>query len=122
MQNTTTMKPKIKKKNWIVRLITRKNIRAITLAPFGIYLREDVYEEQNEKTINHEKIHWQQQLELLIIFFYIIYLTEWFIRLFVNRGNAYRSISFEREAYTNDTNYEYLETRKPFSWLKYMQG
>lgn len=114
------MKPKIKKKNWIVRLITTKNITGITLAPFGIYLREDIYDKQNPKTINHEKIHWQQQMEMLIIFFYIIYFSEWFIRLFVNE-DAYRSISFEREAYDNDTDYEYLKTRKPFSWLKYFK-
>ena len=114
------MKPKIKKKNWIVRLLTGKNIRGITLAPFGIYLREDVYDEQNLKTINHEKIHWRQQMEMLIIFFYFWYFIEWIIRTFTNWGYAYRSISFEREAYDNDTNYEYLNERKPFSWLKYM--
>ena len=114
------MKPKIKKKNWILRLITSENIRGITLAPFGIFLREDIFNEQNQKTINHEKIHWRQQIELLIIPFYIFYFMEWTIRLFINE-DPYRSISFEREAYDNDTNYKYLKTRKPFNWLKYLK-
>lgn len=114
------MKPQIKKKNWIVRLLTGKNITGITLAPFGIYLREDVYDKQNPITINHEKIHWQQQMEMLIIFFYFFYFTEWLIRTFTNWGGTYRSISFEREAYKNDTNYAYLNNRKPFSWIKYL--
>lgn len=115
------MKPKIKRKNWFVKLITGKRIRGITLAPFGIYLRDDVYNQQNERTINHEKIHWQQQMELLILPFYIIYFVEWLIRLFLNGRDAYNSISFEREAYANDEDMEYLKTRKRFSWFKYMR-
>ena len=52
--------------------------------------------------------------ELLFIFFYIIYFLEWIVRLFINT-NAYRSISFEKEAYSNENNLEYLKTRKHFS-------
>ena len=114
------IKPKIKKKSWFVKLFTCNSIIGITLAPFGIYLRDDIYDKQSPQTINHEKIHWYQQLEMLIIFFYIWYLTEWIIRLFINTKEAYHSISFEREAYANDKNEDYLKTRKPFSWLKYI--
>lgn len=95
-----------------------KNIIGITLCPFGIYLNERYL--TREKTINHESIHWQQQLEMLIIFFYLWYVIEWIIRIFTNGNAAYRSLSFEREAYGNDDNLDYLKTRKPFSWLKYM--
>ena len=52
--------------------------------------------------------------ELLFIFFYIIYFLEWIVRLFINK-NAYRSISFEKEAYSNEDNLEYLKTRKHFA-------
>jgi len=52
--------------------------------------------------------------ELLFIFFYIIYILEWLIRLFINK-NAYKNISFEKEAYSNENNLEYLKTRKCFS-------
>ena len=37
------------------------------------------------------------------------------------RGNAYFNISFEREAYKNEYDYDYLEQRKHFSWIKYMR-
>lgn len=113
------MTPKIKTKNSILKLITSKNTRGITLAPFGIYLREDVFLSNNKKTINHELIHWQQQMELLIIFFYLLYFVEWFIRLFIN-NNPYRSMSFEREAFTNDSNLDYLKNRKPFNWIRFI--
>jgi len=43
---------------------------------------------------------------------------EWFVRLFM-KGNAYRNISFEKEAYSNDDNLEYLKQRKIFNFIKY---
>ena len=51
--------------------------------------------------------------------FYVWYVLEWLIRLFM-RGNAYRNISFEREAYANEANPEYLKNMKWGSWLKYL--
>jgi hypothetical protein len=71
-------------------------------------------------TINHETIHIHQQRELLVIPFYFWYLTEWFIKLFIYGKRAYYNISFEREAYANENNLEYLKTRKTFSFLKYL--
>lgn len=56
--------------------------------------------------------------ELLYIPFYIIYLLEWLIRLFLP-GNAYRNISFEKESYNNEYNFDYLKNRKKFAmWRK----
>ncbi|MGB1038511.1 MAG: hypothetical protein ACPGYY_07670, partial [Bacteroidia bacterium] len=51
--------------------------------------------------------------ELLVIPFYIIYLIEYVVLLIVYRDHdkAYRNISFEKEAYTNDSNITYLKTR-----------
>ena len=114
------LKPKIKIMTKFVSIITFGWASAITLCPFGIYVKEQYL--TRERTINHEKIHWQQQLELLIIFFYLWYFIEWLIRLPINGKAAYRSLSFEREAYGNDDNLEYLKTRKPYAWLKYMKG
>ena len=62
--------------------------------------------------LNHERIHHRQQLEMLIIPFYIVYLVE-----LVWKG--YRNISFEKEAYDNESNLEYLRQRKPFTWTRY---
>lgn len=128
-------KPKLKKMTLFLRIFTRGTIAGITLSPFGIYLHEKCFlqlpgeriekptswmRRKLEKLINHEKIHWQQQLEMLIIFFYIWYLSEWFIRLFME-GNAYRNISFERESKINEIDLEYLKKRKPYAWMKYLK-
>lgn len=103
-----------------LNIITGSNVLAITLCPFGIYFR-DKESLNNQKTINHESIHWKQQLEMLVIFFYIWYLVEWIIRIFINgKKMAYISISFEQEAYDNDRNMLYLYNRKHFVWFKYI--
>lgn len=107
---------KIKKMNKIIRFITGKSVVGITLAPFGIYLNEKHL--NNKKTINHEKIHWKQQIEMLIIFFYLWYGVEWFLKYLIKQPDgAYRSLSFEREAYDNENNINYLENRKNYMWI-----
>ena len=89
------------------KLIPFKGFKAITLWPF-IFVRSSF----NEIDLNHENIHGRQQLELLIIPFYIIYLIEWIFK-------GYRNISFEKEAYSNQDNLDYLKTRKLFAqWKK----
>ena len=35
---------------------------------------------------------------------------------------AYRKISFEREAYSNEDDVIYLESRKRFAWIKYLKN
>lgn len=74
-----------------LRIVTFGWPRAITIAPFGIYVRDL----NNAKVINHEKIHWKQQMEMLIIPFYIWYIIEWLIRLPINGKSAYRKLLFE---------------------------
>ena len=70
--------------------------------------------------MNHERIHSAQQREMLFVFFYIAYFMEWLIRLPM-RGNAYRNISFEREAYANQRNIDYLTHRRHYAWRHYMK-
>ena len=70
-------------------------------------------------TLNHEKIHTAQIKEMLYVFFYVWYVIEWLIR--IPKGNAYRNISFEREAYANDKDPNYLKTRKWYAFLKYIR-
>ena len=74
-----------------------------------------------DRTINHESIHTKQMKETGYIIFYVWYLVEWIIRLFMP-GNAYRNISFEREAYANEKDKDYLNNRKFFSWIKYLKA
>lgn len=77
----------------------------------------------NDVTINHESIHTAQMKELLFIGFYLWYFLEWFIRLamYVDAYKAYRNISFEREAYMNELDLNYLQSRNKYSFLKYMR-
>ena len=73
----------------------------------------------SEKDNNHESIHTAQMKEMLYVFFYLLYFMEWIVRLF-GKGNAYRNISFEREAYDNDGNPGYLNQRRKFAWMDYL--
>lgn len=57
--------------------------------------------------------------ELLYVPFYILYLLEWLYRL-TQKGNAYRNISFEKEAYDNENDMDYLDKREHFSWIEYI--
>ena len=74
--------------------------------------------------INHERIHTQQQKELLFLPFYILYIIEWLFRLlqYRNQNKAYLNISFEREAYKYDRDLTYLSKRKLYSWIKLLKG
>jgi hypothetical protein len=93
-------------------------VAGVTLAPFGIYLSKRHL--TNQKTIRHETIHWKQQMEMLIIPFYLWYGIEYLVRLITDKGNAYRAISFEQEAYKNENDIEYPNKRKHFAWIKYL--
>ena len=90
------------------------NIGAITLG-FLVISRD----EMSETTRNHETIHFQQYLDLLFVGFVLLYLWDWVVGLFIHKkGNiAYYCIRAEQEAYVNDMNLEYLQTRKRWAWL-----
>lgn len=94
-----------------------KKYYAINL--FGIIFAKG---ECNEVVLNHEKIHSAQMSELLFIPFYVFYVIEWLIKLIIygNGYRAYKNISFEREAYSNENNPVYLKRRKLYSFLKYL--
>jgi len=73
--------------------------------------------------INHELIHSRQQKEMLVIFFFLWYGLEFIVRLVQYRDykKAYRNISFEREAYDNEANTGYLNSRRCFAWIHYIK-
>lgn len=95
-----------------------KGFRAINL--FGIlFVRNGVC--IDKRTIRHEMIHTAQIKEMYYILFYVWYFIEWLIRLFVNKGEAYRNISFESEAYFNENDLLYLSSRKRYAFIKYLR-
>ena len=96
-----------------------KNFSAINL--FGLIIVRKDYGELSDAEKNHESIHTRQMLEMFIILFYLLYVIEWLIRVveYKNRYEAYKNISYEREAYSNMYNREYLRKRKPYSFIHY---
>jgi hypothetical protein len=73
--------------------------------------------------IQHETIHLWQELELLVIPFYILYLLNYLINLYRYRDHnkAYLNIVFEREAYTCEGDSNYLGQRRFWAWVKYIR-
>lgn len=70
--------------------------------------------------INHEKIHLRQQLELLILPFYILYLISYLINFIKYKKHhlAYRNIIFEKEAYDYESDLSYLKKGNWYGWIK----
>ena len=89
----------------------RMVINGLAILPF-IFVQ--TLENKNDPVlINHERIHLWQQIELLFIGFVFWY----YIAMF---RKGYRGISFEREAYANQYNLNYLKERKLFAFYKFI--
>ena len=105
----------------IAKYLIPNGYRGLTVFPF-VFIKY-AFDSENKVLINHEKIHIRQQMELLVLPFFLWYFVEYAVRLlqYKNANLAYRNISFEREAYANEINLDYLETRRFFSFLKYLK-
>ncbi|SDR65899.1 hypothetical protein SAMN04515667_0065 [Formosa sp. Hel1_31_208] len=105
---------------FISKFLVPKGYIGITVFPFVILKYQ--YLKTNQKLINHERIHLRQQLELLIIPFYVFYGIEFIVRLVKHRNwrQAYQNISFEKEAYANEKDLNYLESRPFLNFKKYI--
>jgi len=106
------------------KFIPFKGFKAITLFNI-IFVRKEYENTPMKRTYNHESIHQAQAYDFGIGFFgyflfYILYLIEWLLKIpcVLFKYKPYYSISFEIEALDNDTNYNYLATRKRFCWIK----
>lgn len=85
-------------------------IRGLAFWPFIFVASDTVIDDE---LINHERIHLRQQIELLVIPFYI-----WYLIALKRRG--YMGISFEKEAYKNEKDLLYLNKRSIFAFRKYL--
>ena len=125
------------------KYIPFKGFRAINL--FGIlFVRGNA--KIDEVTLNHEAIHSIQIKEVMLAFapialcilifinfwlglvvgvgsYYILYVLEWIVKWIIYKDThlAYRNTSHEREAYSNEKDFEYLGDRKLFAWIKYIR-
>ena len=101
---------------------------------FGVlFARNDLKYPMTQCDINHESIHSEQYKDLGYIMFLPLYLLEWIIKLpfglFYNKKQkngravtkvAYRSISLEQEAFYHQYDYDYLNNRKRYNWVKFI--
>lgn len=108
------------------KILPPKGFYAITILKW-IFIRKEHKGDEGtyryNRMINHESIHYEQEKELLYIFFYILYVLEWLLKLIpctIAGKNAYESISFEQEAYNNQTDFKYLNKRKKYNWIRYI--
>jgi hypothetical protein len=104
----------------VAKYLIPKGYRGLTVFPF-VFIKYR-FDCENKTLVNHEKIHIRQQMELLVLPFFLWYFVEYAVRLlqYKNANLAYRNISFEREAYSNEPRLDYLKTRPFFSFLNYL--
>jgi|SRR5690554_87852 len=102
--------------------LLREKFNGMSLWPFVIVRHASLL--KDKVFLNHEKIHLKQQIELLIVFFYLWYGIEFLVRWIKigDRYLAYRNISFEREAYNHEVDFSYLKQRKIWSFLNYLKS
>ncbi|WP_172917183.1 hypothetical protein [Capnocytophaga canis] len=106
----------------VCKWLVPKGYSAITLYPF-IFLRVRA-DKDNALLINHERIHLRQQAELLVVFFYLWYGIDflWKYAKYRNWGKAYYDNIFEREAYGNEHNLNYLQVRGWYWFIGWRVG
>ena len=126
-------------------IIPFKRFLATCLWPF-IYVREEYKHAFTARVERHENTHGEQQKELLVVgcslaailylcgcgwwsllaipLFFWWYGIEWLVRLCIYRNpmTAYKNICFEREAYDNESDIVYLDTRKHFAFIHYIRN
>lgn len=98
-----------------------QNLRVNGMALYPFLLLKEKHLCNDSFLINHERIHFRQQLELLIIFFYLFYGINYLINLikYQNHLKAYYNVVFEREAFENEWDLDYLKKRRFFAFLQY---
>lgn len=98
------------------KIIPPKGFVAINL--FGLIVVRKGFT-LTKTSLYHEKIHTRQMIEMLFLLFYLWYVIEYLIRLIQYKGaflEAYRNISFEREAYAMQNDLQYIKRRKTWAW------
>ena len=99
------------------------------IIPFGTFKAVNLFgyiftkQDLNDWEKRHEEIHTEQMKELWYIPYYIMYVCEFLIRLPLNKFrwvSAYRSISFEAEAYSYQGWIYYLNYRRPYEWKNFI--
>ena len=101
----------------IVVVVPFLHVSGMALFPFVLIKRQEM--KSDAVLLHHEKIHLVQQLEMLIVPFYLVYLTNYLVNRLKgqNHRTAYLNIIFEKEAYGHEQNLNYLKERRFWGWL-----
>lgn len=104
----------------VAKYLIPRGFVGITIWPLVLLASEQ--DKVNAVTLAHERIHLRQQIEMLVLPFFIWYVFEYAIRLFQYRDRkiAYRNISFEREAYSHEKSPDYLRSRAFWNFLDFL--
>lgn len=105
----------------IGKILLGQGAGALALFPFVI-VRDTVILE-NDEYIRHESIHLRQYIETLIVGLVFIGLGQYLYARYIlkkSKLQSYYFMSHEQEAHQNDQDPIYLETRKWFSFYKYL--
>lgn len=104
----------------VFKYLVPRGYIGITIFPFILLKNKSLL--SNLTLMNHERIHLRQQIELLIVIFYVWYVLEFIIKLIIYKKwkEAYQNLSFEREAYRNEKDLDYLKSRPIFKHLIYL--
>ena len=107
----------------LLRLVTfnRSTVRAIAFGPFIIFRDRTVA--LDRRTNVHEMIHFLQQIELLFLPMWLLYIAFYLVKRLRGKSHwdSYRYNPFEQEAFDNEKQIDYLIQRKPYAWLKYLK-
>ena len=103
----------------VIKYLVPKGYTTITIYPF-IFLKGESFR-SNDVLLNHERIHLRQQIELLVLPFYLIYVLEFLFKYIKIKSwkEAYRGISFEKEAYENESDLNFLKRRPLWNFKGY---
>lgn len=98
------------------KILPPKGYKAMAILNFIVVKKGCIMKQVD---ITHEEIHWQQEKELLIIGFYLLYILFFLFYLikYCNWKKAYRHIPFEMEAYAYEEDYS---SRKHYGWTKFI--
>ncbi len=94
-----------------------KNIIGVAFWPF-VFIKTEY--KGVKSLLQHESIHAKQQLECLLLPFFLLYIGFYLYNRMkgMDHEKAYRAIPFEKEAYHHELTKKYLENRKPFAWAR----
>ncbi|NCD69410.1 hypothetical protein GSY63_08590 [Mucilaginibacter sp. R11] len=111
----------MKKSRYPIIVAPFLKVAGIALFPFILVSNKQLLED--EVLMRHETIHLKQEAELLVIPFYLLYALSYCINFvrYRNHSRAYEMIWFEREAYANEYNTDYLYKRKLYAWINYVK-